>query len=1339
MIRETTVLKQYGRSLAGSITGQTGRWILIPALAAVAVVAIVRAQQLQAVPPSIQLSADPLFAPGTAVKPTMTLALSVEYPTVGAAYVDKNSRDPTYDDTYNPANTYVGYFDAGGCYSYSNNRFERTGSTARTGSGDNTTDSHTCSNQFSGNFLNWAASSAIDILRLGLTGGDRIVDNDDTVLQRAYLPDEHSPLVPYFYNERNFPEKVLKSGYVSGAIPAAQRPENGAVHIANCGTVMYMGTRKGGSCGAPGTNGNLGTFQVAVKVCDSGDAAARPKLCHQYPNGRYKPIGNLQRYSDALRVAVFSYLNAPGTEQYGGVLRAKMKYVGPRAYDANYQLMSGVNPEREWDPDTGVFRVDPSPTGSSRSGVISYVNQFGRQAPNGGGVNGGYKVNDPISELYYEALRYLQGLSPTLQATANLDVDMQDGFPVLTTWADPLPANTSANQADYKCVSNSILTIGDVHTWHDRSIPAVQDTSRLGDDFDRSGEISGRTPDFADWTNRLGTMEAKHASTSTTAGNKSFDFSNLAAKSTNDNLGNSYYIAGMAYWANANDIRPDRPGMRVRTYAIDVNEYGDSSNPDNAVYYHSNQLYLAAKYGGFDAAQSKDNDPHYPVDAAVGTTPNNSLWARTGTEDPKNYFLASEAQDFLDALDTIFKDQAKAAYSIAGSAVSQRNVGTSGSRTRLYQAKFNPTDWTGDLTFNYVEIQQATTSGGAPKLNFPPGERTASETLAAQTSRNIVIGTNLSGNNVAQPFDTDHAGTLAAYLDDSATPDQTKVTALINYISGKNIAADQQAYGWRPHPVDSSNKPQVMGDVINSGVVFDKASDTVYVGANDGMLHAFAADLSKEKFAYIPKALAPKLRLLPLMNYQHRSYVDATPTVAQAQIGSDWKTILAGGLGAGGQGVYALDVTSPDNFSASDVLWEFTDEDDADLGNVIGRVQILKLRGKFGSDNIEYRWFAVFASGVNNYSTKDPFGATDSHTSANGNPVLFMLDLSKAKGDKWVLNNNFYKIPFTEVDNADLAHAYERARGIVGFSYVPGPRGEAKQIYAGDLHGNVWRVNLGPIVSGNTTDTNADPTAWYNHVSRLFIAKAQDSGQTLQPITAEPGIAYGPNGAMIVYIGTGKMLEPDDVRTMQAAVSDGVHSVGAVGWVPQSAYALLDDGRHDVASRGNLAQISIQKTSAGLSLAADAFTWGCVEDAANGGACSSVSKQGWFLDLQRPGDTLDGERQLSGFSVFNGQLLFSSVIAASTGCSPGSGYIYRINEINGSGDARISVVGIPGKPLVLTARDSFGKPTSVVVTSGTGSGIEGDQHKQDDRSLGGGRASGLVSWREVVNFQQVHK
>ena len=203
-------------------------------------------------PPPINLSADPLYAATAADKPTMALALSVEFPTLGAQY----------QDAYSSAKEYLGYYDAESCYTYNDNPAETpaTGKTKadykrfdRSGPATN----RQCADAFSGNFLNWASNSAIDMLRLALSGGDRYIDESNlTILQRAVLPNGDPAC---FWNSSNFPAKQLPkdgggTGAYWGAVPASMKTQaNGSsIWVANTLNGIYFGTSNTGGCGNVG-------------------------------------------------------------------------------------------------------------------------------------------------------------------------------------------------------------------------------------------------------------------------------------------------------------------------------------------------------------------------------------------------------------------------------------------------------------------------------------------------------------------------------------------------------------------------------------------------------------------------------------------------------------------------------------------------------------------------------------------------------------------------------------------------------------------------------------------------------------------------------------------------------------------------------------------------------------------------------------------------------------------------------------------------------------------------------------------------------------------------------
>ena len=1389
------------------------------ALAAAGVIGIaISADAPPSIPP-IPLAAEPLYAQSARAKPTLTLALSVEFPTVGAQYV--NSSDSSNDNTYAATNEYVGYFDAESCYSYNNDadstlrRFDRIGAATNRECGGT---------GFSGNFMNWATSSAIDILRYGLTGGDRIVDTTSlTVLQRAYLPSNNN----YFYNSSNFPSKRVTNAVALGAVPSALLGSHtGDVFIANCKNRVHFGTAKAGNCDAPGNNSNLGTpsgdpshgpvtdysgalpgdfsaacasengtcaftgirqvaygadtrwkfmsakdgtactngvfgdpasgtvkacytrpdptgwspstsmssdpfFYARVSVCGvdgSGNLTdPRINLCARYPSGNYKPVGNLQKYSDRVRVAAFGYLmdNVNPGQRNGGVLRAPMKYVGPKAFDANFQLISGANPEQEWNTDTGIFLANPNSASEGKSGVANYLNQFGRT----GATKGNYKTYDPVGELYYEALRYLQGLPPTSSAVSGVTDAMKDGFATYTTWTDPHPAVTG--MTDYSCVRNNIVAIGDVNTWNDKYFPG--NTRSDSNDSTRTASDAANEPDFMWWTKVVGAFESNHTEVSYVDGKgvtrsvSNHNPANTARWGMETQAigasGASYYMAGAAYWANTHDIRganwsdadKRRLGMRVTTYVLDVNEYAQQSAHSA---HKQNQFYLAAKYGGFKDASGTGN----PFKAADDSNTNDN-WARASdhTElDAKNYYLSSSARGVLDALDNIFANIAKEANSIAGGAISTQRLTEVGGF--IFQAQFDPADWSGDL------IPYPVTMVGDDDIQIGDADSapwTAATVLDARdpATRKIYVGKTAPNASAATEFKW-------ASLDDDAknflrlppggdTPDAESVGEdRLDFVRG--VRTQEAPNG------TLRKRGKVLGDIVNSGVAYSGAPSlrindagyvsgfaqtykdrvkTLFVGANDGMLHAFDSDNGNELFGYIPSWVVPRLNALSSTTYQHQTYVDASPVVAEAKVGSAWKTVLVGGTGGGGQGVYALDVSDPAAFDASKVMWEFTDKDDASLGNVIGRPAILKFKDSATS----YRYYAIVAGGVNNY-------VDDGRFSTTGKPAIFILDLDKAPNAAWVLNSNYYKI---ELPIASTSIA----SGVANFTTTSGLADETKLLFAGDLQGNLWKLDF----------TNKYPADWtlaklsfYTDGSTpipMYIAK--DGSANLQPITMAPYLAYGPNRTLIVAFGTGKYLETSD---------------NAGPFKAQSVYALLDNNLATpdsgsplsaIAGRGRL-QMATASTDG--TITNSAFTWRRpLSDGDTG------MRSGWYFDM--PSSASTGERQISSFTVFGDKVYSGTVIPPATSCELGSGRSYELNLFTGTGSSITSDVGILGEPFVLAVgEDDLTKSNSVDQGTRTTTGRIVLQGSGSLKNLKGTTAVATVfrmSWRQINNYEEV--
>lgn len=256
----------------------------------------------------------------------------------------------------------------------------------------------------------------------------------------------------------------------------------------------------------------------------------------------------------------------------------------------------------------------------------------------------------------------------------------------------------------------------------------------------------------------------------------------------------------------------------------------------------------------------------------------------------------------------------------------------------------------------------------------------------------------------------------------------------------------------------------------------------VFLGANDGMLHAFDATSGQELWAYVPTVVIPNLWKLADKNYStlHTYYVNGGTTLADAKFSDgSWHTILVGSLRAGGRGYFALDVTDPTNPS---LLWEFTQTNDSDVGYSYGEAIVTKRP----SDG---KWVALVTSGYNNISPGD------------GKGYLYVLDVQTGA----VLA----KLG-TGVGNTVTPSGLGR---ISGWADNASTDNTVKWVYGGDLQGNLWRFNM-------TT----------NSILRFAILK--DTGGQVQPITTRPELG-SINGKRIVYVATGKYLEVADLTTTQ--------------------------------------------------------------------------------------------------------------------------------------------------------------------------------------------------------------
>ena len=1218
------------------------------------------------------LADQPVFS-AAAVPGNLALTLSVEFPTATAGAFSWTN--------YATASEYLGYFDPNKCYTYSYNSGKPLSSYFQPAGAAT---SHVCSSKWSGNFLNWATMQTVDPFRWALTGGFRSTDTAVlTVLERAY----NSGQGPYF------PDRAITgAALISGATPmnwttlnihntgmgAMVRINNGSVAVTDAATNLTAN-----AAGAAKTNYDI---YVHARVCDSSAAAGGLETnCKQYGTG-YKPEGLMQQYSDRMRFSAFGYLNDSSLTRDGGVMRARQKFVGPTQPVPGSTAIA--NPAAEWSAATGIMIVNPDSADASattsaygtsvtNSGAMNYVNKFGSITRS----TNSYKTYDPVGELYYAVLRYYRHLGnvpewsnprQTKPAATTADITAYvDGFPVITNWDDPI---------QYSCQKNFILGIGDTGTHADRNLPGATGASEPA----KPAAVAADTAVNAlTTTNAVGAMQGIANLGSLV---------NYPACCNN----NGALMAGLAYDANTGDIRPDDPSdpktigrQSVQTYWLDVLQVG---------YLARNQYYLATKYGGFTVP---DNFQPY----SRGSTDIPQAWWHTGPATdvvgsdlrPDHYYTADKPDRMVAGLSNAFASIANQikAFTTSFATASSQLVSTSAG---TFASQYDAGSWTGDVIASNTVLNAG---GTAPTQTeaWRLSTSLASQAGGAGWNTGRTVLSYNTTTKLGVPFRAANLGATQMTALDTSYRSGNDSSDFLNYLrgdrsqeQGSTVTGSSAAYRLRTSLlgdiVDSKTLPVAApaspySEDSNPGYAAFKAANVnrrtmVYVGANDGMLHAVDGSLSgatagKEVFAYVPGALfnGPNntpgidgLAALGNPNFVHHYYVDSTPVTADVDFrntvggssSTDWRTILVGGLGKGGKAFYALDVTNPDSITseatgAGKVLWEFTD---SDLGYSYGAPAIAKLK--------KYGWVVMFASGYNN---------------ASGIGYLYIVNPR---------NGALLEKISTGTGTATAPAGMTAVQSFL----LDTKDGTAESVYAGDLLGNLWRFDL-TGVSGS-----------YPAPTRL--AQLTDASGNALSVTSRPLVMIQPGtNRRYVTVGTGRMLATSDVANTQI----------------QTFFAILDG----TASRPNAAA-NLPTT---VTFPIRRSNLHPLTDLTKPVTLDLTREVGWYVDLGSIGSG-PGWRVISDPSGFLGTVIFSTTVpSSSSACSPsGQSHVYAIDLGSGqsmlaSNMAYLSTASIVTDLVLLSVN---GTPKLVI-------GTDDGKSTQQDVSKGAQLGYQLLNWREV--------
>jgi type IV pilus assembly protein PilY1 len=408
----------------------------------------------------------------------------------------------------------------------------------------------------------------------------------------------------------------------------------------------------------------------------------------------------------------------------------------------------------------------------------------------------------------------------------------------------------------------------------------------------------------------------------------------------------------------------------------------------------------------------------------------------------------------------------------------------------MFQAGYNTSEWSGDVRAYRIDSNTAEILGDDPAWS-------AAESLNLKpwNQRNILS----------------YDGSIGIEFDENQLSDMQKTILgpdfrdVVGYIKGEKID------GYRIRPTK-------LGDIVHSSPVLEEG--ILYVGANDGMLHAFeisAASDGKiqgnEIFAYVPSFVFENLKALADPGYLHQYYVDLTPTVGKGQGllgGEDLKTVLIGGLGKGGKGYFALDISAPGATTADSVLWEFpnaANQDDInDVGFSFSKPLVVKTNSSIEAES----WIVIFGNG---------------YDSANGNAVLYILNPKSGDIIKKIVADN----PSTDPGNGLSSPIAVDVNADDKVDFV----------FAGDLKGNMWKFDL----TGHTA--NEWEVAYNDGIYDQPLFKAEGPDGFEQPITSKPEVMLHPDShGLMVLFGTGKFLGDSDFTDNSTQTVYGIWDYG---------------------------------------------------------------------------------------------------------------------------------------------------------------------------------------------------
>jgi type IV pilus assembly protein PilY1 len=541
----------------------------------------------------------------------------------------------------------------------------------------------------------------------------------------------------------------------------------------------------------------------------------------------------------------------------------------------------------------------------------------------------------------------------------------------------------------------------------------------------------------------------------------------------------------------------------------------------------------------------KNGTKNWPTVVGDQLTTIDDLW-HAGVNGGGKFFSAKDPNAVAASLKSALNDISSRLGSVGAPDVS--NAFMTAADNKVYNSSYKTRDWTGDVSARSVDVNSATFTTTAlwsaqdllSSRNLSTNPRVIYSCTSSCTSFTTFDAANYASNASIT------AGVTSLKTANSLnTAQQAAIngTKLVNYLRGdQSNEPTTTAPDLAATTAIFRQRTKILGSIIHGGVTYVKKSEKAYADsgygtfsrtnlnrramlyspANDGMLHAFDASTGAEVWAFIPPSLLPTLWKQADRNFDSnfQYFVDGSPTIADISNGSSWKTILVGGLRGGGGEFYALDITDPSATIPAIPLWSFKD---SRLGNTYSFPVVGKIAGQ---------WKVLLSSGYDN---------------SDGKGYIFVLN-----ADTGALEKTFT----TSCTASD---------GTCGISKIgvlftePDIDDTIKMAYAGDLAGNLWRIDVagaqGPAVLAATTGTSA-------------LRQPISSAPLIKEMTAYKNSSGIP--AHYVNFGTGRFLNQNDMSTSDTQTIYGLLIDPSLG--------SIDASFNNLRSSGSLIELIIDKT-----------------------------------------------------------------------------------------------------------------------------------------------------------------